>query len=68
MPLSGLIIVFATVLKLKVHCSAYEVKVGFEIPKESLKDSVGFATSAGALTLAVEKIKQDQLLPGADFK
>ncbi len=48
----------------------YEVKIGMILPKENvyLKPTVGFGTSAGALTIAIERIKREHLLDGANFK
>ncbi len=47
----------------------YDIKVGLVLPKENvaLKPTVGFGTTAGAITLALQRIKEEKLLEGANF-
>ncbi len=48
---------------------SYEIKVGLMLPKTNayLKPAVGFGTSAGAITLALQRIRDEKLLEGANF-
>ncbi len=47
----------------------YDIKVGLILPKENvaLKPTIGFGTTAGAITLALRRIKDEKLLEGANF-
>jgi hypothetical protein len=46
-----------------------EVKVGILIPRfdPDLKDQMGYATTASAVTLALDRVKKEQLLPTVNF-
>ncbi len=47
----------------------YDVKVGLVLPKDNvaLRPTIGFGTSAGAITLALQRIQEEKLLEGANF-
>ncbi len=46
-----------------------EIKIGLMIPKDNaiLKPTIGYGTSAGAITLAMEKIDEEHLLDNVNF-
>ena len=52
--------------------TCYIVKIGMILPGPSsnreLTRQIGFGTSAGAVTIALERIRKEQLLPGAEFE
>uniref|UniRef100_A0A0N5A8M9 ANF_receptor domain-containing protein n=1 Tax=Syphacia muris TaxID=451379 RepID=A0A0N5A8M9_9BILA len=49
---------------------AYEVKFGFIFPVSDplLNYQVGFAQSCGAVPLALERLEEENVLNGADFR
>ena len=46
------------------------VRIGLMLPKDDsyLKPQIGYGTSAGAVRLAIDQIKQDQLLDNVDWE
>ena len=59
----------AVILHSFVHIYSYDLAVGMMLPKDNplLKPTVGFGTSAGAITLAIQRINQEHLLDGANW-
>lgn len=50
---------------------SFDVKIGLMIPHEEvgfIKYMYGFSTTAGAATMALDRIKDEQLLPEANFR
>jgi len=47
----------------------YNIKLGLMMPNEDpyLKHKMGFSTSASAVTIALDRVRREQLLPGAHF-
>lgn len=50
--------------------SNYNIRVGLILPKnvQFLTTKMGFGTSAGAVTVALERVRREQLLPGANWR
>lgn len=51
--------------------SHYNVRVGILMPSNKVKlmtGKMGFGTSAGAIGVALDRVKREQLLPGANWR
>ena len=48
----------------------YEIRIGMIFPaiNEDLQNDVGFTRSAGAVSMAIERLQDEDVLPGAEFK
>jgi len=48
----------------------YDLTIGVMLPFDDpyLKPLMGYETSAGAITLALDRVKRENLLPGANFR
>ena len=53
-----------------VENAPYEIRVGLMFPKDIplLEDKIGFASSAGAIPIALDRIQREGLLPGAQWR
>lgn len=70
-PCSSSILIFVCFLSQNwYHPNGYDLRIGVLLPFEDpyLKPLVGYETSAGAVTVALDRIKEERLLPGANIR
>lgn len=50
--------------------ASYQVRIGMMFPFDDpyLKSLIGYETSAGAVTVALDRVRDEKLLPGANFR
>ncbi|GMR44723.1 hypothetical protein PMAYCL1PPCAC_14918, partial [Pristionchus mayeri] len=66
LPLSGWLIIFPTTWQI-VHCTT-EIRVGLLVSETTDPANIGYATSGGAIAVAMDRIANESLLNGYNFK
>lgn len=67
---SILLVLFVVCINTNAQTKPYDLTIGVMLPFDDpyLKQLMGYETSAGAVTLALDRIKRENLLPGANIK